>query len=228
MRADGVFDAIVERSVFDHAQAIIATRSDRLSDQRMLELLQSILNGRGELSGMIIDEFEGCPSSSAYRSRFGSLLRAYSLVGFAPDRDFRYLETNRKLRQLYPDVIAEAVSGLEAAGGEVVQDPATDLLTINREFTASLVIMRCFHTGAGSQRWKLRLDTALKPDVTVALRMDANNVFAQDYYLLPRLDMRDAVLRLSEHNGLSIDAYRFDDLGPLYRMAARRPLRLAA
>lgn len=228
LRADGVFDAIVDKSMYDRAQTIIAARSDRLSDQRMLELLQSILNGRGELSGMIIDEFEGCPSSSAYRSRFGSLLRAYSLVGFAPGRDFRYLEINRKLRQLYPDVIAKAVLGLEAAGGEVVQDSATDLLTINREFTASLVIVRCFQTSAGSQRWKLRLDTALKPDVTVALRMDASNAFPQDYYLLPRLDMRDAVLRLCEHNGLSLDAYRFDDLGPLYRMAARRPLRLAA
>ena len=43
-----------------------------------------------------------------------------------------------------------------------------------------------------------------------------------------RLDMHDAVLRLCEHNGLSLDAYRFDDLRPLYRMAARRPLRLVA
>jgi DNA invertase Pin-like site-specific DNA recombinase len=228
LRADGAFDAIVDRGQFDKAQAIIAARSDRLSDERMLELLQSILAGRGELSGMIIDEFEGCPSSSAYRSRFGSLLRAYSLVGFAPDRDFRYLEINRQLRQMYPDVIADTIAGLEAAGGDVTQDPETDLLTINREFTASLVIMRCFETGAGSRRWKLRLDSALKPDVTVALRMDVNNQSPQDYYLLPRLDMRDAVLRLCEHNGLSLDAYRFESLGSLYRMAARRPLRLAA
>ena len=228
LRADGVFGAIIDQEMFNRAQAVIGARSDRISDQRMLELLQSILDGRGELSGMIIDEFEGCPSSSSYRSRFGSLLRAYALVGFAPDRDFRYLEVNRKLRQLYPSVIAGAIAGLEGAGGEVTQDPATDLLTINREFTASLVIMRCFETSAGSRRWKLRLDAALKPDITVALRMDVGNEDPQDYYLLPRLDMREAVLRLCEHNGLSLDAYRFENLAPLYRMAARRPLRLAA
>ena len=91
----------------------------------------------------------------------------------------------------------------------VWQDPATDLLTINEEFTASIVIVRCIQTVAGSLRWKLRLDTALKPDLTVAIRMDSANIGTHDYYLLPRLDMRDAVLRLAEYNGLSLDAYRY-------------------
>ena len=228
MRADGAFDAIVDKAMFDRAQAIIASRSDRLSSERMLELLQSILSRRGELSGLIIDEFEGCPSSSAYRSRFGSLLRAYALVGFKPDHDFRYLEINRKLRQMHSGIVAETIAGIEAAGGQVAQDAKTDLLTVNREFTVSLIIVRCFQTSGGSTRWKLRLDTALKPDVTIAIRMDGSNVQPQDYYLLPRLDMRDAVMRLCEYNGLSLDAYRFDTLDPLYRMAARLPLRLAA
>jgi hypothetical protein len=88
--------------------------------------------------------------------------------------------------------------------------------------------VRCFQTAAGSLRWKLRLDTALQPDLTVAIRMDASNIGAHDYYLLPRLDMRDAVLRLAEYNGLSLDAYRFDTLDAFYRMAAREPWPRAA
>lgn len=228
LRADGVFDAIVDKAMFDRAQAIIASRSDRLSSERMLELLQAILDRRGELSGLIIDEFEGCPSSSAYRSRFGSLLRAYALVGFTPDHDFRYLEINRKLRQMHPGIVADTIAGIESAGGQVAQNGKTDLLTVNREFTVSVVIVRRFQTSGGSTRWKLRLDTGLKPDVTIAIRMADGNTEPQDYYLLPHLDMRDAVLRLCEHNGLSLDAYRFETLDPLYRMAARLPLRLAA
>ena len=77
-------------------------------------------------------------------------------------------------------------------------------------------------------RWKLRLDSALKPDITVAVRMDSLNEQAKDYYLLPRLDMREAVLRLAEYNGLSLDAYRFDTLDTFYRMTARVPLRQVA
>ena len=43
-------------------------------------------------------------SSSVYGSRFGSLTRAYSLIGFTPDRDYRYLEVNRFLRRLHPEI----------------------------------------------------------------------------------------------------------------------------
>lgn len=194
----------------------------------MLDILRSIFERNGTLSGLIIDEMEGVPSSSSYRSRFGGLLRAYALVGFLPDRDYRYLEINRKLRAFHPVVIGEVLAGLRRAGGLVAQHPLTDILTINDEFSASIVSVRCFQTSAGSLRWKLRLDTALKPDLTVAVRMDENNDGPRDYYLLPQLDMRTAILRLTEHNGLSLDTYRFDTLDTFYRMAARQPFPRAA
>ena len=228
VRHDAAFEAIVDRELFEKAQSIIAARAERLSDEQMLELLKHILDRHGELSGLIIDEDEKCPSSSSFRSRFGSLLRAYSLVGFTPDHDYRYLEINRSLRRLHPTIVTEVIEGVRCAGGDVFQDPATDLLTINREFTASLVVVRCCQTVAGSLRWKIRIDTALKPDLTVAVRMDGENSHPLDYYLLPRLDMREAVLRLCEYNGLSLDAYRFDTLEMLYRMAMRAPFRKAA
>ena len=228
IRSDGAFVGIVDPAMFERAQAIIAARSERLSDEQMLELLSQILDRHGYLSGLIIDETDDCPSSSSFRVRFGGLLRAYALIGFSPDHDYRYLETNRKLRQMHPTIIAHVVDGIEHAGGRAERDSATDLLTINGEFTASIVIARCFQTGGRSLRWKLRLDTELNPDVTVAIRMDAMNEHAKDYYLLPRLDMHEAVLRLAEYNGLSLDAYRFDNLDAFYRMTARVPLRAAA
>lgn len=228
IRSDGAFAPIVDRELFERAQAIIASRSDRLSDEQMLDLLKSILDRRGELSGLIIDEDEQCPSSSSFKTRFGSLLRAYTLVGFDPDHDYSYLEINRALRRLHPAIVDEIVDGIRSAGGEVEQEEATDLLLINGEFSASIVVVRCSATAAGSLRWKVRIDTPLKPDLTVAVRMDAENKEPLDYYLLPRLDMHDAVLRLCEFNGLSLDAYRFDTLGALYQMATRVPMRKAA
>jgi DNA invertase Pin-like site-specific DNA recombinase len=228
IRAEGAFAPIVDRGMFAAARAIIDARSERLSDGEMLDLLAGIFAGKGLLTGLIIDEVEDAPSSSAYRTRFGSLLRAYELVGFAPDRDYRYLEINRKLRQLHPDIVADTIRAVERTGGGVARDPETDLLTINGEFTASLVVVRCVETAAGSLRWKVRLDTPLKPDLTVAVRMAPGNELPRDFYLLPRLDLGDAVLRLCEYNGLSLDAYRFDDLSALHSMAARRPWREAA
>lgn len=228
VRADSVFTGIVSVSSFTAAQDIIERRGAKLSNNQMLELLAQILERNGYLSGLIIDEAENCPSSSSFRARFGSLLRDYALVGFSPDHDYRYLETNRKLRAMYPAIIQSIPDGIGQIGGTAARDATTDLLTINREFTASIVIVRCFQTSAGTKRWKLRLDTKLNPDITIAARMDSANDQPQDFYLLPRLDMRDAILRFAEYNGLSLDAYRVDTLAPFYQMAARANFRGAA
>jgi len=228
VRHDGAFTAIVDKAQYDRAQEIIASRASRLTDEQMLEILQDILAKNLTLSGLIIDEFEGSPSSSSYRHRFGSLLRAYALVGFTPRHDYRYLEINRRLREAHPGIVQDLVTGIERAGGTVRIDPDTGLMHINEEFTVLLLIARCFSTTAGSLRWKLRLDCPGKPDIILAVRMDAGNDQALDFYLLPRLTMEAALLRLCEHNGLSIDAFRFPTPDQLFRMAARAPVRRAA
>ena len=224
IRAEGAFEPIVDRSLFEGAQAIIRERSHKLSNEEMLGALQRLLQDRRYLSGLIIDETEDLPSSSAYQSRFGSLLRAYELVGFTPDRDYRYIEINRALRRAHPQIVTDAIAGIEHVGGWVEQNSATDLLTINGEFTASVVVVRCRTTPAGSLRWQIRFDTGLWPDITIAIRMDQLNREALDHYLLPRIDMTGPRLRLAQDNGVSLDAYRFETLDSLFDLAARAKL----
>jgi DNA invertase Pin-like site-specific DNA recombinase len=224
IRAEGAFEPIVDRSLFEAAQAIIRERSHNLSNEEMLGALQRLLQDRGHLSGLIIDENERLPSSSAYQSRFGSLLRAYEQVGYTPDRDYRYIEINRALRRMHPQIVTGTIAGIEQVGGWVEQNPATDLLTINGEFTASIAVVRCRTTPAGSLRWKIRFDVGLWPDITVAVRMNQPNREALDYYLLPRIDMTEPRLRLAKDNGVSLDAYRFETLDALFGLAARAEL----
>jgi hypothetical protein len=169
------------------------------------------------------------PSSMVYRNRFGSLIRAYQMIGYSPARDYRYIEINRALRDMHPAVVANAIAEIRSAGGEVKQDPRTDLLRINAEFTASIVVVRCFRTPNGVLRWKIRLDTGLRPDITIAVRMDADNQAARDHYLLPWIDIGQAShLKLTEDNGLYLDAYRFETMEPLFYLSRRHLLRSAA
>jgi DNA invertase Pin-like site-specific DNA recombinase len=228
IRADGVYEAIVNPALFAEAQTIIADRSRRLDNHEMLAALRALLERAGALSGLVIDEQENMPSSSAYRSRFGSLLRAYTLVGYRPQHDFRFLQINQRLRQLYPQIVQEVVAGVEQAGGRADAPNDAGLIRVNDEFTLSIVIARCRETPAGACRWRLHFDTALTPDITVAVRMDAGNQRALDYYLFPRIDIAGGRLRLAEENGFSIDAYRFDELGELFELAARIPFADAA
>jgi DNA invertase Pin-like site-specific DNA recombinase len=221
IRAEGAFTSIIDRSIFAAAQIAIAERSYKLSDDEMLGALKSLFERHGILSGLMIDDAENLPSSSAYQNRFGSLLRAYQLIGYTPDRDYAYIRINRELRAMHPGVVSQTIDGIRQVGGEVEHDPATDLLIINREFTASLVIVRCQLTEAGSSRWHVRFDSSLAPDITIAVRMDRSNRAALDYYLLPRLDMSVPRIRLAEHNGINLDDYRFDNLEPLFQLSER-------
>ncbi|MDP6875806.1 MAG: recombinase family protein [Alphaproteobacteria bacterium] len=221
IRADGTFEGIVDPQDFYTAQGMIRERNRRYSDKEMLERLKQLFQLHGYLSGIIIDEAESMPSSGSYQSRFGSLIRAYELIGFKPDRDYRYIEINRLLRQMHHDIVAETIIAIETLGGGVRRDAVTDLLTVNGEFTASIVVARCQQTPAGSLRWKIRLDTGLAPDITVAVRMDDANAAPLDYYLLPQNDMTEDRLRLAPENGLMLDAYRFDTLEYFHTMAAR-------
>ena len=113
-------------------------------------------------------------------------------------------------------------------GGAVERDPATDLLTVNREFTVSLVLARCQMLDNGRRRWKVRFDTSLAPDITVAVRLDQTNQAPLDYYLLPRLDFGAPRISLAEHNGIEFESYRFDSLDYLHGMAERTRVRRAA
>ena len=221
VRSNGAFEPVVERHLFDAAQAIIQNRSRRISEEDMLDRLRTLYHSRGHLSGLIIDEADDLPSSSTYSARFGSLASAYQLVGFTPDRDFRYIEINRTLRSLHPEIIASTIAQITQIGGQVQQDGQTQMLNINGEFTVSVCIARCQETAAGTLRWQIRFDTTLSPDVIVALRMDRENQVVQDYYILPRIDLPGPHVRLGEHNGLALDSFRFESLEQLYEMAAR-------
>jgi DNA invertase Pin-like site-specific DNA recombinase len=227
VRMNEAFEALVDRETFETARRIVDARSRRYSDDEMLDLLTKLLLEKGMLSGLIIDEQDDMPPSSAYRSRFGSLVRAYSLVGFTPERDYQYCAINRSLRVMHPQIIADTVARIEQLGGTVRQSDA-GILVINEEFTASIVIARCTQTASGASRWLIKLDTGLRPDITVAIRMKPDNVEIQDYFLFPSGDMALPRVKLADENGVYLDVFRADTIDRFLHLTARVDVRRAA
>ncbi|WP_371811550.1 recombinase family protein [Brucella sp. BO3] len=221
VRAENAFEPIVDVGLFRAAQKIITTRSYRPNNDEMLEALQRVLKRHGYLSGLIIDEADTCPSTSAYQSRFGSLLRTYKLIGYQPDRDYRYVDINRRLREQHPEVIANVVSRLRETGARVENDGANSLLVMNEEIRASLVLSRCHINASGGARWFIRFDTSLGADITIAARMEPGEQDIRDFYLLPALECSGDKLRLFENNTNELDVYRFDTLDALYHLVRR-------
>lgn len=224
IRSEGAFEAVVDPKHFEKVQSVIAARNRRFSDEEMLDRLSRLLLRHGYISGLVIDEADGMPSSGAYAHRFGSLVRAYSLVGFSPDRDYHYIEVNRMLRLFHGGAVERVIQEITRLGGNVSRNPTNDLLRVNSEFTASVVVARCRETPRGGLRWKIRFDTSLAPDLTIAIRMERTNTAALDYYLLPQFEMRTKPLGLAEENGLMLDAFRFETLDFFFDMARRVPV----
>ena len=161
------------------------------------------------------------PSSSAFSHRFGTLVNAYRLIGYDPGIDYAFVEENRRLRTLRPDIVTSVVKQIMAQGGTAIQDDETHLLLVNGELRVSVVLCRHTSTAAGTSRWLIRLDEGLKPDITIAVRMDFTNHGIQDYYLLPGLDMTWENLRIAEANGIYLDTYRCDTLDYFFSLMER-------
>jgi DNA invertase Pin-like site-specific DNA recombinase len=209
---EGAFTPIVPTELFERAREIIHARHQHLSDDDMLSRLRKLLTDKGSLSGLLIDESDDMPSSSLYAQRFGGLYRAYQLIGWQPERDFSYVEINRVLRAMQVTLIESILQQLRAVGAEIQPNEESGLLSINRTFTASLVLARCHEISDGSFRWKIRFDTSLLPDITIAARLKPGNQEVLDYFLFPRIDVLWEKLRLRPDNGVALDLYRFENL----------------
>jgi DNA invertase Pin-like site-specific DNA recombinase len=221
IRVPGAFPAIVSAEDFTRAQEIIIARSKRFTNEEMLEKLREVFREHGRISGVLIDERDDLPSSSVFQNRFGSLVRAYQLIGYTPATDFGYIEVNRYLRLKHPEIVQEVISELAQIGVTVARDPKTELLVLDQELIVSLVLSRCLHTSAGTPRWLVRFEESHRPDITIVARMNEANEGVKDYYLFPALDQLALRLRLGECNGALLDAYRFEDLGFFYSIVER-------
>jgi DNA invertase Pin-like site-specific DNA recombinase len=221
IRAERAFPPIIDPLLFAKVQETILARAKRYSDDEMLQALKGLWSRLGRISGLLIGEQETMPSSAAFRHRFGSLVRAYQLVGYTPRTDYSFLEINRYLRGRHPEIVQDVISRLTTMGVAVERDPTTEMLILDHELTVSLVLSRCLRTETGSSRWMLRFEETLRPDLTIAVRMDETNQTIKDYYLFPAIDLADARLRLSENNHSLLDAYRFDDLEFFFHLAER-------
>jgi len=215
------FQAIVPLNLFLEARQIIEARHIHLTDDDLLARLRMLLERCGKLSGILIDEAEDMPSSSIYARRFGGLHRAYELIGWNGRRDCSYIEFNQLMRRKHKSFVDSIAAALRVTGADVETDKEPGLLMLDRQLKVSVVLSSCRETKAGSQRWHIRFDAGLDPDITIVARLDAGNESVRDYYLFPRMDQLRSRLSLAMNNGVCLDLFRFENLDFFYKLSRR-------
>ena len=220
VRKERAFEPIVDMERFWTVQGIYRERNKKTTDEELLQGLRDLYAKQGRLSALIIDEADYLPPSSLFSTRFGGLLRAYQMIGYAPKHDYKYIVINQRLRALHAEIVADVVHSIESlCGRQIPIDQKNCLLELNHNLSVSVVISRCFTTPTGTRRWKIRFDNGLHPDITVAVRMDTSNEAIHDYYILPALEFSPGLIKLSEDNVGFLDSFRTDTLDYLLNLS---------
>ena len=129
LRADGVFAPIIDRSLFDAAQAIFRERVEqpivglprRYSNDEMVRRLRRLLKRHGYLSKKLIDNSHNIVATSSFEKRFGSLSRAYQLVGYVQKNDRPHKRRRPGCFHLSNDEMLEKLKALLRERGRLSQ-----------------------------------------------------------------------------------------------------------
>ncbi|EOC1092739.1 recombinase family protein [Cronobacter malonaticus] len=225
VRCDKAYKPIISKKKYNKAQEIIQLRSIHLTNEDLLEKLKQKLESNGKLSGFIIDEDDTGPSSSVYRTRFGGLLRAYTLIGYKPEHDYSYLKINEALRSFYSEIIEDFKGEILKSNCHIDEYKYAPMLYINDEFLISVLVTQCIHMKSGKLRWKVRFDNSQKADITIVIRMNSQNISPLDFYIIPKIENEYNKMCMTETNNIRLDLYRFDNLDKLLQIITRMKVR---
>ncbi|HGS6877376.1 TPA: recombinase family protein [Klebsiella quasipneumoniae subsp. quasipneumoniae] len=225
VRCDKAYKPIISKKKYNKAQEIIQLRSVHLTNEELLEKLKQKLESNGKLSGFIIDEDDTGPSSSVYRTRFGGLLRAYTLIGYKPEHDYSYIQINEALRSFYSGIIEDFKGGILKSNCFIDEYKYAPMLYINDELLISVLITKCTPMKSGKLRWKVRFDNSQKADITIVIRMDSQNISPLDFYIIPKIENEYSKMCMTETNNIRLDLYRFDNLDKLLQIITRMKVR---
>lgn len=193
IRADGVFEPIIDIKLFKAAQAVIRERSRRHPDEEMLDALRRLLKIHGFLSYDLINSTSGCPTAQTYTRRFGSVLHCYSMVGYKPEAKWEELVSKSGIQKRNLWVAAETMDMLRKLGLSIVFSNRTRLFGINGKLTAALALglpAKC-----SPEAHIIHINPKRVADVIIVACLSSDQSTVSDYYLLPyAIDHRSRII----------------------------------
>jgi recombinase len=187
--APKAFTPLVDEPTFQQAQNLLLGRTINKSDEELLTALRSLLARQGRLSYRLISETPEMPSPSSYRGRFGSLRRAYELIGYGCPEDFGPIDLRRRTQALREELIAkiEAMFSSEVSI-ERRSGRWRSLLRLESGLMVSVVISHSIGTKSKGLTWQINPVAHERLNVTLLALLDGNNSVVQEMFLFPNID----------------------------------------
>ncbi len=187
----GAFEPIVDAVTFAEAQKILESRTFNRTDEQLLDSLRTLLASERRLSLRLIQNSPDIPSPTTYRNRFGSLRRAYDLIGYGKPDQFGAIDLRRRITALREQLLAEIATtfpndvSIVRRGGRW-----RSRLRISNGPIVSVLIARSFRAWKETLRWQIDPVRHESKFVTLLARLDADNHSFLDLYVFSRIDRR--------------------------------------
>src|SRR5450432_2235136 len=196
----GAFEAIVDYATFAQAQHILYNRSLNKSDEELLHGLRRLLIRSGRLSGALIAASSDMQSPYTYSVRFGSLRRAYELIGYGHAEDFGPTELRRRTQALREELIAR-IGQMFPADISIVRPGGRwrSRLRLRNGMNLSLLVARSIRVRKEPVRWQIDPVVHECRSITLLARLDNENRSFLDFHVLPNVD-RSKRFRLGERD----------------------------
>ena len=185
----GAFESIVDHATFTEAQRILRDRTINKSDEELLDSLRELLASKGRLSLSLIKNSGGAPSPSTFRHRFGSLRRAYELMGYGRPDQFGPIDLRRRTQALRVDLLAQIAAmfpnevSIKRRGGRW-----RSLMWLTNGLMVSVLIARSVHPWKQAVRWQIDPARHECGRVTLLARLDEENRSFLDFHIIPNMD----------------------------------------
>ena len=195
VRTANAFPAIIERSVFDHAQAVMAKAREehakKYSEEDMVERLRAVYERYGIVHSSLIAHEHGMVSAGTYAQRFGGMTGAYQ-------RLFGAVIASRR---------AEVAGILKAAVPDAVE--CDDFLVLRDYVSVLIQPVVPFPLGYEAS-WSFVADNRPEVDITLGVPLSNGGEFAiLGYMLLPRLMVGGRHIRIASTQPEQLDLHAY-------------------
>lgn len=226
VRGAAAIDRIVDPDTFAKAQKLLAERRIEIPEEEMLTRLRLILRRRGKLNARIINSTLGLNHVSSYVKHFGSLRKAYALIGYKSSRDCDWIDTKKRWASELTDHAARLAGLLKAHLGVDVQmaHGGIGIDIDGRRKLTFLVARQLTKRGPDhAPQWKV-YRRKIEEGLLAVLRLDKCNSTIQDYLLLPSHLKAGRYVWLSD---ASLSRHQATRYGTLEELVAATTARLA-
>jgi len=183
----GSFSSVVDVDTFGRVQQSLRKYAGDLhwSDDEIMAKLRSLVKTRGKLSESLIDGTRGMPTYSTVQRRFGSLGRAYKLIGYNPKSDYAAaLLRKRQMGQLWRALVEDIRKRFPLT--TLFRQPGKIKSLLRLNSTTELCVKVCVSRQVpGKMQWDFRATLAERTVCTLLATSNAKGNGFHSMFLMP-------------------------------------------